>query len=208
MVQRPQPRAGKTVDHERAVDPRGTGNPGMIDGEPTGAPAPLPGIDGSDRWHTMAGAEWSFWDLWFCTVCVADHEGDWDALDAAIQRSQRWCNEGLWCHLVDLTARLDAAGLTAADLPAACPTRRGLLPKARTKVLKSTPGRRELSPPMRDLPSVRLYRRALFGAWEHFPGRPGPGTNPWKSSSTLRGGRTGMVGPLRRVVWVQANPGM
>jgi hypothetical protein len=150
----------------------------MNDREPTSAPAPQTGVYGSDRWHTMAGAEWSYWDLWFCAVCVADHDGDWDALDAAIQQTQRWCGESLWCHLVDLTARLDAAGLTAADLLAACPTRRGLLPKARTKVLKSTPSRHERTPPMRDLPSVRLYRRALFGAWKHFPQSP----RPWYDS--------------------------
>jgi hypothetical protein len=73
---------------------------------------------------------------------------------------------------VNLTGRLDIAGLTAADLLAACPTTRGLLPKARAKVMQSEPTRRELTPPMRDVPSVRLRRRALFGAWEHFPVSP------------------------------------
>ena len=120
----------------------------------------------------MAGIEWSYWDRWFCTVCVADHDGDWGQLDAAIQQTRRTINEGLWCHLVNLTRRLDTAGLTAADLLAACPTTQGLRPKARTKVMKSEPSRHELTPPMRDVPSVRLRRRALFGAWEHFPISP------------------------------------
>lgn len=137
-------------------------------------PAPQTGVRGSDRWHTMAGIEWSYWDLWFCAVCVADHNGDWDQLDAAVQQTRRTINEGLWCHLVNLTGRLDTAGLTAADLLAACPTKRGLLPKARAKVMKSEPSRHELTPPMRDVPSVRLRRRALIGAWEHFPISPQP----------------------------------
>jgi len=83
----------------------------MTGREPVSAPAPQPGVYGSDRWHTMAGAgaEWSYWGLWFCAACVADHDGDWAALDAAIQQTQRWCRESLWWHLVDLTARLDAA---------------------------------------------------------------------------------------------------
>lgn len=146
----------------------------MSDRELTTGPAPQVGVWGSDLWHTMAGVEWSYWDLWFCAVCVADHDGDWDKLDAAIQQTKRTCNEGLWRHLVDLTGRLDTAGLTAADLLAACPTRRGLLSKGRTKVFKSEPSRHEWTPPMRDLPSVRLRRRAMCGAWEDFPQSPHP----------------------------------
>lgn len=144
----------------------------MNDDQQTIGPAPQTGVRGSDRWHTVAGIEWSYWDLWFCAVCVADHNGDWDQLDAAIQQTRRTINEGLWCHLVDLTGRLDTAGLTAADLLAACPTTAGLRPKARAKVMKSEPSRHERTPPMRDVPSVRLRRRALFGAWEHFPTSP------------------------------------
>lgn len=64
--------------------------------------------------HHAAGIEWSYWDLWLCTVCVSDHDGDWDQLDAAIQQTRRTINEGLWCH-----RRLDTAGLTAANLLAA-----------------------------------------------------------------------------------------
>jgi hypothetical protein len=95
-------------------------------------------------------------------------------LDAAIQQTRRTINEGLWCHLVNLTGRLDTAGMTAANLLAAGATRRGLLPKARAKVMKSEPSRHELTSPMRAVRSVRLRRRALFGVWEHFPISPQP----------------------------------
>ena len=49
----------------------------MNDDHQTIGPAPQTGVRGSDRWHTMAGIEWSYWDLWFCAVCIANHNGDW-----------------------------------------------------------------------------------------------------------------------------------
>jgi hypothetical protein len=27
-------------------------------------------IFGPERWSTAAGADWSYWDLWFCVVCL------------------------------------------------------------------------------------------------------------------------------------------
>jgi hypothetical protein len=44
-------------------------------------------VDGPERWRTTAGTDWSYWDLWFCVVCLVDHDGDWDGLDQAIQRT-------------------------------------------------------------------------------------------------------------------------
>jgi hypothetical protein len=35
----------------------------MNDDRQTIGPAPQTGVRGSDRWHTMAGDEWSYWDL-------------------------------------------------------------------------------------------------------------------------------------------------
>jgi hypothetical protein len=68
------------------------------------------------RRHIIAGMEWSYWDLWFCVVCLADHGGDWGALDEAIQKADKHYGEQKWSHLRDLTERLDRAGLSAADL--------------------------------------------------------------------------------------------
>lgn len=72
--------------------------------------------DGPDRWDVVAGLDWSCWDLWFCVVCLADHGGDWGAMDEAIQRADKHYGEQKWSHLRDLTDRLDRAGLSAADL--------------------------------------------------------------------------------------------
>jgi hypothetical protein len=33
-------------------------------------------------WRTRAGVEWSHWNLWFALLCMRDHGGDWDGLDA------------------------------------------------------------------------------------------------------------------------------
>ena len=57
---------------------------------------------GPEVWHTLAGVGWLYWDLWFCVVCVADHGGDWDALDTAIYQSDRHHREEKWSHLLDL----------------------------------------------------------------------------------------------------------
>jgi hypothetical protein len=49
-------------------------------------------------------------------VCLVDHDGDWNALDEAIQQADKHHGEEKWSHLRDLSERLDRAGLTAADL--------------------------------------------------------------------------------------------
>jgi hypothetical protein len=46
---------------------------------------------------------------------VTDHDGDGNALDAAIQNRHNSDDEARWCHLVDLTTRLGQAGLSALD---------------------------------------------------------------------------------------------
>ena len=41
------------------------------------------------RGERTRAVAWSYWDLWFCVVAVADHDGDLDALAAAIEDGGR-----------------------------------------------------------------------------------------------------------------------
>lgn len=78
----------------------------------TGAPLRY----GPEVWRVDGGVEWTYWDLWYALLCVRDHAGDWDGLDAAITTRHPCDWQARWSHLVDLRERLDAAGLTAAGL--------------------------------------------------------------------------------------------
>ncbi len=129
--------------------------------------------DGPETWSQVAGVDWSWWDLWFCMICVTDHDGDWDALDAAIQKS-RSDDEARWCHLVDLRSRLDQAGLSAQDLAGETLRTSKARVKIRKKVMDSTLYERHLTPAMRDLPSVRLSEQMESGSWSAFPRSPQP----------------------------------
>jgi len=143
-----------------------------VRGEPTGEADRPAVVYGPERWRTAADTEWSHWDLWFCVVCLVDHDGDWDALDTAIYSADRYHGEAKWSHLLDLTERLRHAGLTAADLVGATARDRKVRTRARTKVMKSSLYPRDLTPPMSNPPSTRLCRRALFGSWPDFPRSP------------------------------------
>jgi hypothetical protein len=91
--------------------------------------------DGPEVWRADAGVEWSYWDLWFALLCVRDHGGDWDGLDAAITALGRSDGEAKWSHLLDLRTRLDMAGLSAGELVADAIGEEGLITRARAKVL-------------------------------------------------------------------------
>jgi hypothetical protein len=139
-------------------------------------------VYGPEPWRSTAGIEWSYWDLWFCVVCVVDHGGSWVALDAAIGKADRYHGEAKWSHLLDLAERLRRAGLTATDLAGASANDRTTRTKARTKVLKSSLYERDLTPAMRNPPSAQLRRRALVGSWPRFPGSP----QPWYDTLAAR----------------------
>lgn len=135
-------------------------------------------IYGPEPWRTKRDAVWSYWDLWFCVVAVADHDGDPDALAAAIEDGGRSSGSGTveakLSHLDDLRLRLTAAGTDAAKLPGdadADPRVRG---KARAKVLTQGLYPRDLTDAMRRPPRDRLYQRALRGRWNLFPVSPEP----------------------------------
>lgn len=137
-----------------------------------------PPIFGPEPWAHRAGATWSHWDLWFCLVCLTETDGDWDALEEAVitRDRQRSVTSRVWerkrSHLLDLRNRLDAAGLTAADLAIDHLDDKALRAKARRKVLDQELAGRDLTPAMEDTPRRRLRERALRGHWPSFPVSP------------------------------------
>ena len=48
-----------------------------------------PPIYGPEPWQARHATVWSYWDLWFCVVALADHDGDLDALAEAIEEGGR-----------------------------------------------------------------------------------------------------------------------
>lgn len=136
-----------------------------------------PTVYGPEPWRNDDNIEWSYWDLWFCVLCVADYGSDWAALDTAITQqrasvSSSYNGEDKWSHLLDLQKRLAEAGLTAADLAGDAATDRKTIAKARTKLIKQSPDRRHMTPAMRNPPSRQLEDQAQFGWWTQFPSSP------------------------------------
>ncbi|HEX5994414.1 MAG TPA: hypothetical protein VFY84_04665, partial [Jiangellales bacterium] len=60
-------------DIVQAVLPRAASKAGAV-------PVKAEAVFGSEVWRETGGGEWSFWDLWFCVVCLLDHGGDWTEL--------------------------------------------------------------------------------------------------------------------------------
>ena len=110
----------------------------------------------------------------YALLCVRDHGGDWAGLDAAITTQHRHEWEPRWSHLLDLRERLDAAGLSAAELVVDAIGQKGLITRARDRVFKQSIARRDMTAPMRHPPSSRLEERARYGRWEWFPKSPQP----------------------------------
>ncbi len=143
----------------------------------TGTPR-RPPIFGPERWTTAAGADWCHYDRWFAIVAVADFGGDLDALEAEMiarlrsSRHGRRDVEAKLSHLADLRDRLAGSGIEAAALTAADEPDNATVTKARRKVLNQDLEDRAMTPAMRDTPSARLRRRALYGHWDRFPVNP------------------------------------
>jgi len=135
-------------------------------------------IYGPGPWSTRDKAVWSYWDLWFCVVALADHDGDLDALAEAIENGGRWSASGTveakLSHPDDLERRMAEAGIDARELAAGEDTDPRTRTKARTKVLKQGLYPRDMTEPMWHTPPERLYRRALRGRWHLFPVSPEP----------------------------------
>jgi len=161
---------------------------------------------GADLWPRAVVNEdkavWSYWDLWFCVVALADHDGDLDALAEAIENGGRWSASGTveakLSHLDDLERRMAEAGIDARELAAGEDTDPRTRTKARTKVLKQGLYPRDMTEPMWHTPRERLYRRALRGRWHLFPVSPEPSyerlSNGLGEGSDRRGRRSGSRG--------------
>lgn len=122
---------------------------------------------GPERWSELAGREWSYWDLWFAAVAVADHEGSLDGLDAHLVTELethfdgREGIESKLSHLTDLQTRLQDAGLTPADLATAnVLADKSVLSRARKKFGERWIEERAKTPAMVETPRVLLIRRA------------------------------------------------
>jgi hypothetical protein len=137
-------------------------------------------VYGPETWGTVAGSEWSWWDLWFCLIAVKDHGGELAALAAELAHRIRHPDRGVFqsrdsddarlSHLFDLAARLGAAGVAPADLanPVVLADRK-ITARARAKFKGNIPnGTYARTPPMLDLPRQRLHRRARHGLWSTF----------------------------------------
>lgn len=145
---------------------------------------------GPERWKTVAGRDWSHWDMWCCLVCVTDFGGDWSALeDAVVERhrlrtvaTETW--EAKRSHLLDLRARLDDVGLSPAALAgqrdADASGGKVLMAKARRKLLDQDLAERDLTPQMVDTPREGLRRRAWRGHWDGFPVSPAEEVAPFE----------------------------
>lgn len=136
-----------------------------------------PPIFGPEPWTAVAGADWCHFDRWFAIVAVGDFGGDLNALEAELIRRLRSLHgrrdvEAKLSHLTDLRDRLGAGGIDAGVLAAADEADKATLAKARRKVLDQGLEDRSMTPAMRDTPSARLQRRALYGHWDRFPVNP------------------------------------
>ena len=136
-----------------------------------------PPVFGPEPWATIAGADWCHFDRWFAIVAVADFGGDLDALETELIGRLRSLHgrrdvEAKLSHLADLRDRLGASGVDAVVLADANEADRTTLAKARRKVLDRELEDRSMTPAMRETPSARLRRRALYGHWDRFPVNP------------------------------------
>ena len=136
-----------------------------------------PPLFGPEPWTAIAGADWCHFDRWFAIVAVGDFGGDLSALESELIGRLRSSHgrrdvEAKLSHLADLRDRLGSAGIDASVLAAAGEADKATPAKARRKVLDQGIEDRSMTPAMRDTPSARLRRRALYGHWDRFPVNP------------------------------------
>ena len=139
-----------------------------------------PPVFGPESWSELAGRSWSYWDLWFAAVAVADYADSLDDLEAQLvgglrnPLGGRQSVEAKLSHLADLRSRIEDAGITPADLatPEVLADKR-VLAKARKKVNDSWLEDRTMTPAMVETPRARLVRRSRYGRWTTFRADPG-----------------------------------
>jgi len=145
----------------------------------TTPPTRRPPVFGPEPWEEIGGRSWSSWDLWFCAVAMADHDGRLEQVEERLvgelqdRTGSREGTESKLSHLAELRVRLDDAGLVPGDL--ATPdvlSERSLLAKARKKLADRYLEGRAKTPAMIETPRVRLERRSRTGHWDAFPVNP------------------------------------
>ncbi|MHB1503880.1 MAG: hypothetical protein ACYCTL_06960 [Acidimicrobiales bacterium] len=134
---------------------------------------------GPEPWEEIDGRIWSHWDLWFCAVAVADHDGGLDQLEERLvgeladRTGGRAGSEPKLSHLADLRVRLDDAGLVPGDLATSgVLSQRGLLNKGRKKLADRYLEGRAKTPAMIETSRFRLERRSRTGHWDASPVNP------------------------------------
>lgn len=137
-----------------------------------------PPIYGPEPWRTKRKAVWSHWDLWFCVVALADHDGDLEKLAVAIEGTGQsfWSStiEAKLSHLDDLRRRLADAEIDAGALAGGTEDNQRIRSKARTKVLTQGLCPRDLTDAMARDAAPAALRAALRGRWPRFPISPEP----------------------------------
>ena len=151
-------------------------------------------IYGPEPLRTKRDAVWSYWDLWFCVVAVADHDGDLDALVAAIEdRDGSFLSgtvEAKLSHLDDLRLRLTEARLDAEALAGRCRGRSGCARQGAQQGPQAGP-----VPPRSDRrdapPSARRVCMSghCVAAGSCSRSRPSRSTNGWRMGSARQTGR-------------------
>lgn len=146
-----------------------------------------PPIYGPEPWRTKRKAVWSHWDLWFCVVALADHDGDLEKLAVAIEGTGQsfWSStiEAKLSHLDDLRRRLADAEIDAGALAGGTEDNQRIRSKARTKVLTQGLCPRDLTDAMRETPRQRLYERRCAAAGRASRSPRSRSTSVWRPVS-------------------------
>jgi hypothetical protein len=134
-------------------------------------------IYGPEPWATTSKTAWSYWDLWFCVVALADHDGDLGALAEAIEEGGRLSGgrtaEAKLSHLDDLKRRMLQAGIDAHTLVAGEDTSPRIRAKARTKVPGQGLYPRDMTEPMWHTPTRAPVRAGAARPLAPVPGLAG-----------------------------------
>lgn len=131
-------------------------------------------VRGPEEWKVEGGVTFSQWDRWFLTVVASDRGGSWLSLEAELEGRRRGHGferedaEAKLSHLADLRKRLQRVGVSPAELLGDDVRDRGLLRKARTKVLGQHADERFKTKAMRETPRRVLGERACRGNWTGF----------------------------------------
>ncbi len=120
--------------------------------------------------------EVSYWDLWFVVIREWKFGGEWgqmaDHIRGMESPSTTYDSEGMLNHLVHLQKRMDEAGLSVEGLVGDVALLKKEKPRAKRKVLDSSPDQSNMSYWMQHTPREQRKTQAMRGYWLHFPVSP------------------------------------